>query len=36
MHSFVAIAIIGVLWAVCGYSLAFGKNILGGFVGWKR
>ena len=35
MHSFVAIAIIGVLWAVCGYSLAFGKSILGGFVGWN-
>jgi Amt family ammonium transporter len=36
MHSFVAMAIIGVLWAVCGYSLAFGKNILGGFVGWSN
>ncbi len=36
MHSFVAMAIIGVLWAVCGYSLAFGKNILGGFVGWDN
>ena len=35
MHSFVAMAVIGVLWAVCGYSLAFGKNILGGFVGWN-
>jgi ammonium transporter, Amt family len=35
MHSFVAISIIGVLWAVCGYSLAFGKNILGGWVGWN-
>ncbi len=34
MHSFVAVAVIGVLWVVCGYSLAFGKNILGGFVGW--
>jgi Amt family ammonium transporter len=29
-------ALIGVLWAVCGYSLAFGKNILGGFVGWNN
>ena len=28
MHSFIAMAVIGVLWAVCGYSLAFGKNIL--------
>ncbi len=35
MHSFVAIAVIGVLWVVCGYSLAFGKSILGGFVGWN-
>lgn len=35
MHSFVAMAIIGVLWVVCGYALAFGKNILGGFVGWS-
>ena len=36
MHSFVAIALIGVLWAVCGYSLAFGKSILGGFIGWNN
>ena len=36
MHSFVAISIIGVLWAVCGYSLAFGKSVLGGFVGWNN
>jgi Amt family ammonium transporter len=35
MHSFVAIALIGVLWVVCGYALAFGKSILGGFVGWS-
>jgi len=35
MHSFIAMAIIGVLWAVCGYSLAFGKNVLGGWVGWN-
>jgi Amt family ammonium transporter len=35
MHSFVAMAIIGVLWAVCGYSLTFGKNILGGVIGWN-
>jgi Amt family ammonium transporter len=35
MHSFVAMAIIGVLWTVFGYSLAFGRNILGGFVGWN-
>ena len=36
MHSFVAMAVIGVLWAVCGYSLAFGKSILGGVVGWNK
>jgi len=35
MHTFVALAIIGVLWVVCGYSLTFGDSILGGFVGWK-
>ncbi len=34
MHSFVAMAVIGVLWVVCGYALTFGKNIMGGFVGW--
>lgn len=34
MHSFAAMAIIGVLWAVCGYAFSFGKNIWGGFVGW--
>ena len=35
MHSFVAMAIIGVLWVVCGYALTFGESILGGFVGWN-
>ncbi len=35
MHSFVAIAVIGVLWVVCGYSLTFGNSILGGFIGWN-
>jgi ammonium transporter, Amt family len=35
MHSFVSIAIIGVLWVVCGYALAFGKSVMGGFVGWS-
>ncbi|MFQ5330312.1 MAG: ammonium transporter [Thermodesulfobacteriota bacterium] len=35
MHTFVALAIIGVLWVVCGYSLTFGDSILGGFVGWN-
>jgi ammonium transporter, Amt family len=35
MHSFVAMAVIGVLWVVCGYSIAFGSNIVGGFAGWN-
>jgi Amt family ammonium transporter len=35
MHSFVSIAIIGVLWVICGYSLTFGKSIMGGFIGWN-
>lgn len=35
MHTFVSLAVVGVLWVVCGYSLTFGKNILGGFVGWN-
>ena len=35
MHSFVAMAIIGVLWTVCGFSLTFGRSILGGFIGWN-
>jgi Amt family ammonium transporter len=35
MHSFAAMAIIGVLWPVCGYSLCFGENIWGGLVGWN-
>lgn len=34
MHSFVAMAIIAVLWLICGYSMAFGKNALGGWIGW--
>ncbi len=36
MHSFVAMALIGVLWMICGYALAFGNSILGGFIGWKN
>ncbi|MEW6220437.1 MAG: ammonium transporter [Thermodesulfobacteriota bacterium] len=36
MHSFVAMAVIGVLWVACGYALAFGGSIAGGFVGWNR
>jgi len=32
MHSFTAMALIGVLWAVCGYAMCFGKSM--GFIGW--
>ncbi len=35
MHSFVAMAIIGVVWAVVGYSLCFGATI-GGYIGWDQ
>lgn len=35
MHSFAAMGIIGVLWAVCGYAMSFGHNVLGGWFGWN-
>jgi ammonium transporter, Amt family len=35
MHSFVAMGIISVLWMIVGYSMAFGKNVLGGWFGWS-
>lgn len=35
MHTFVSMAVIGVLWVICGYSLTFGQNALGGFIGWN-
>ncbi len=35
MHSFAAMGIIGVLWAVCGYAMSFGHNVLGGWCGWS-
>jgi ammonium transporter, Amt family len=34
MHSFAAMAIISILWMICGYAMAFGKNIFGGWIGW--
>jgi Amt family ammonium transporter len=38
MHSFAAMAIIGVIWAAVGYALSFGQNIgqgiLGRWIGW--
>jgi ammonium transporter, Amt family len=36
MHSFAAMAIVGVLWVICGYAFSFGPNILGGWIGWKK
>ena len=35
MHSFVAMGIISVLWVIAGYSMCFGKSILGGWFGWN-
>lgn len=35
MHSFAAMAVVGVLWMVCGYSMSFGSNVLGGWCGWN-
>ena len=35
MHSFTAMAIIGVLWAVCGYAMTFGDSI-GGVIAWSN
>ena len=35
MHAFSAMAVVGVLWAVCGYAMAFGPNVAGGWFGWN-
>ena len=35
MHSFTAMGIIGVLWIAVGYAMSFGKNTLGGWIGWN-
>lgn len=35
MHSFVAMGIMTILWIACGYSMAFGSNVLGGWFGWN-
>jgi Amt family ammonium transporter len=35
MHSFASMAIIGVIWMVCGYAMCFGENTLGGWIGWN-
>ena len=34
MHCFAAMAIIGVLWCVCGYAMAFGEDVFHGWLGW--
>jgi ammonium transporter, Amt family len=34
MHSFAAMAVIGVIWVTVGYAMAFGPNVLGGWFGW--
>jgi Amt family ammonium transporter len=36
MHSFTAMGIMTVLWAIFGYSMCFGDNILGGWIGWNN
>jgi Amt family ammonium transporter len=36
MHSFVAMGIISILWVIVGYSMCFGNNILGGWIGWNN
>ena len=35
MHSFVAMGIMTVLWVICGYAMAFGPSVLGGWFGWS-
>jgi len=36
MHSFAAMGIMSVLWIICGYSMCFGPNVLGGWIGWNN
>ena len=36
MHSFVAMGIMSLLWVGVSYSMAFGDNILGGWIGWNN
>lgn len=35
MHSYAAMGIMSVLWVICGYSMCFGSNVLGGWFGWN-
>ena len=34
MHSFAAMGIMTILWILVGYSMCFGSNSLGGWIGW--
>ena len=35
MHSFAAMGIMSVLWVLVGYSMTFGSNVAGGWIGWN-
>ena len=35
MHSFAAMGIIGVMWVMFGYAMAFGQGVMGGWCGWN-
>ncbi|NJN27436.1 MAG: ammonium transporter [Cyclobacteriaceae bacterium] len=35
MHSFAAMGVMTVLWISVGYSMCFGSNVLGGWIGWN-
>lgn len=35
MHSFAAMGIMSVLWVMVSYSMCFGPNVLGGWIGWN-
>ncbi len=35
MHSFAAMGVMSILWVAVGYSMSFGDNILGGWIGWN-
>ncbi len=36
MHSFAAMGIMAVLWVIVSYSMCFGPNALGGWIGWSK
>ncbi|HYX08877.1 MAG TPA: ammonium transporter [Bacteroidales bacterium] len=35
MHSFASMGIMAVMWVVVSYSMCFGPNVLGGWIGWN-